>query len=318
MRITAAALHTLIADLCAGASAHDIAIGHNFRFDEQPEPDRAVQYNRDSAPGSADYNAWQESHGDYLRSRVQVSFREVPETFSASLNGPALREPAGEMTLLRLEDLRGPLQKLHMAASDLINAWTVDHGCQEITDLVTALNNRPGSGGRPRFACFEHEVQGEVAGDWPNLLRDRLGLAHLNPAEPWPNSGGSNGPIPVALMRYQLRDVYAAVPVAERSRAVAVPSVLDSEFNPHFFPAPTDLGFGRTMALNSGEERLVSEILHRRLDYRPSHIFRLGLITAALPTEPLRDLRNWHRLCVIEDARLDDTFGEEVPAHAVG
>lgn len=118
---------------------------------------------------------------------------------------------------------------------------------------------------RPAFAAFYDEVEPESeAPDWANRLRNRLGLSHY--AAPL---------VAVALVRYRVSEVLRDLSGTEVELAFAVPTVLDGELNVHFFPTPRSAQYGRTLALEPDPdcERLVSEILHRRIDYHPEHIY---------------------------------------------
>ena len=165
---------------------------------------------------------------------------------------------------------------------------------------------------RPIFAGFEGDVTGELEqADWANRLRDRWGLGHHDPL-----AGRS---INVMLMRYTVRDVRRGVPAAERNGALfAYPCALDASHNPCFFPAPAELPYGRTLDLqpDGNCERLVAEILHRRIDYKRSHMHRLGVISAARPRYSLKSRRNGHLDC-LQYHSLRDGFGKVIPDHVV-
>ena len=90
------------------------------------------------------------------------------------------------------------------------------------------------------------------------------------------------------------------------------PTALDTGPWPHFFPAPRDLPCGRAMALTPADDtKLLAEMLHYRLTYRPEHILKLGWITQPLAPLDLRELRNLH-LTAVQVASGRDDFGEEI------
>lgn len=120
-------------------------------------------------------------------------------------------------------------------------------------------------------------------------------------------------------MKYTVADVLAECPAGEAGRAFAVPTQLDGALNWYFFPAPTKLGYGRTLDLAKDEncDRLVSEILHRRIAYKPEHLYKIGTVSRPIPEIPLRELRNTHLWCLRIETDRDD-FGEEIPDHVRG
>lgn len=250
-----------------------------------------------------------------------MPLRGEAETFQP-INGAALLTRLDpEQTVVRLEDLRFAGAALAADISVFFTAFG-NAGARPpkdypvLNELVAKLNARPKGGGRPRFATFLDEVKEDVAeADWPHRLRDRLGLSHLTP-------GGEFPELPVALMRYTLKDVIDQTPAAARGRVAAIPTVLDGPVNPYFFPAPTALAFGRTIGLDHDAQclRLVSEILHRPLRYRAHHIYKLGVISVAPPefANPIRLLRNTHRVCVSLEADLADEYGAAIPEHTHG
>lgn len=165
---------------------------------------------------------------------------------------------------------------------------------------------------RPTFAAFFGDVEEDVeAIDWPNRLRDRLGLSHYNVL------GDRTPPKPVALLRYRVKEVLAAGSDQDGA-SFAVPTVLDGELNTHFFPAPREVLYGRSLDLNPDPEceRLVAEVLHRRIEYRPEHILKVGKITSPLPPfqtgTAFARLRNGHRFCLRYESGRED-FGENIP-----
>jgi hypothetical protein len=159
---------------------------------------------------------------------------------------------------------------------------------------------------RPAFAAFKDELLSEIFdADWPEKMRDRLGLAHYT---------ATDTPIAVALMEYTVGDVLTeAAHVADIAHPFCVPSFLDSKPNSQFFPTPRDLQFGAPMALLEiwSDDMLVAEVLHTRLTYRASHIGKLGQISTKGPTSDLKVLRNCH-LDALQVAAVREDFGEHL------
>ena len=148
---------------------------------------------------------------------------------------------------------------------------------------------------RPTFVSFWGEVKGLLEhhdDDWPNQLRDRLGLGHLDP--------GESGAIPILVLWYRVEEVRGAV---EKNFAT-IPTVLDGEFSPFFCPTPKE-GWheGQTVDLSPGGEEdfnLTSEILHRAIDYTLEHVYRVGWITKR-PGRTCEEARRIHFLWLGDD-----------------
>ena len=98
------------------------------------------------------------------------------------------------------------------------------------------------------------------------------------------------------------------------SNVFTVPTVLDSLPWPHFFPAPRNTPYGSAMSLDpiDDENRLLAEMLHVRLTYRPEHVARLDHIKRPPAAHELKELRN-HHLLAVQVASGRDDFGEEIP-----
>jgi hypothetical protein len=188
--------------------------------------------------------------------------------------------------VVRLESLIRPLENSGFLLDELIAAHA--EGDADFLDEFLALWNESRDA-RPAFATFKREVVEELAAaDWPDRLRDRLGLAHYDAA---------SGPVPVALMSYPVSDVLAEAPSKD---AFTVPTVLDSRPWEHFFPAPRELMCGRAMALTpcDGDETLVAEFLHSRISYRREHMLKIGQITTPASIPDIATLRELHLLAV--------------------
>ncbi len=243
----------------------------------------------------------------YVRDHMEIE-TGVPHTFAGDME-PAVLSPAGlEPTqwIVRLESLERifakwaapaeqgqPLERLQKA-KDANDTPLLNQFC----DL---WNNSGTRDFRPTFAAWRGELEHELeADDWPDRLRDRLGLEHYNCA---------NGPIPVALMMYQVKDV--AAPVGA-STAFTAPTVFDFRPSPYFFPAPRNCPYGRVMSLISDDDDLLAEMLHVRIAYRPEHIAKLGYIARPSAGHDLKELRNHHRLA-LQVATSREDFGEDIP-----
>ncbi len=160
---------------------------------------------------------------------------------------------------------------------------------------------------RPSFAAFYDEVREECDDDdWPHALRDRLGMGHY--------SGHPDALIPVALMRYSVQEVLEAQKVGKIPSACALPTVLDDGMHEYFFPVPAVYPFGATLHLDPPKaEVLTAEIIHYRIEYKRSHLLKLGFITRPhrQRKDMLRKSRDLHLTALrIATDRYD--FGEEL------
>lgn len=117
-------------------------------------------------------------------------------------------------------------------------------------------------------------------------------------------------------MRYRVAEVLE-VASDDDLPAFAIPTVLDGELNSHFFPSPKNANYGRTMNLEPDEncQRLVSEILHRRIDYRPEHLDRFGWISKPLPPcfagDAFARRRDEHLFCLRYESDRNN-FGDNI------
>ncbi|WP_372398025.1 hypothetical protein ABMY26_14830 [Azospirillum sp. HJ39] len=294
----------------------------NLAFEERISPARLSAYGAHPALTPE----WGEHHRAYVGAWINRSGMALPETF-APVNAPAhLDAVEDNQTIIRLEEIDWRLARKGIARADFQRWWEVAKGIaaappyeveearEALEDFVEDWNGARDN--RPIFAGFADEVGGELAAtDWADRLRDRWGLGHHDPA------GGR--PITVLLMRYPVSFVrrHAVDPSAA---PFARPTVLDGPLNDCFFPAPGELPFGRTLDLqsDSGCARHVAEILHQRIDYRVSHIDRLGAIRQARPSGAtiagysLKARRNEHLFCLRYHSGRHD-FGQDIPAHVV-
>jgi hypothetical protein len=313
-------LSLLFGNLLASADVVLRAKAENFRFEERVSAARQGEYEANHGPVTADYEHWLESHGDYLAGFIYDS-KKLPETFLAINADAALpaavSSPLGqEQVLIRIESLDYALGEAGISLPELEDSLAIYQGRPDpnvtvgeakafLQKVCNSLNRNPNAV-RPRFAAFAQELESDIeAADWTTRLRDRLGLAHLPPT-------GSYGPHPVILMRYKVRDVTARARTLGASFPLAVPTVLDAEPYEIFHPSPKELNFGRTLNLVGGGDcdQLASEVLHLRIDYAPSHIWKVGAMTTRADVSPARlaNLRSDHVTCLQLQSKRDD-FG---------
>jgi hypothetical protein len=299
------------------------ARAENFRFEERVSRVRQARYETEHSPVGTNYEDWLESHKNYLESAV---YKTLPETF-LSINSDAVLPAAvasefGEgQVLVRVESLDYALGDTKVGSlANLENILAIYRSERNDTNLTSgdakallqevcrSLNQNPYAV-RPRFAAFGQELAEDIdAVDWPLRLRDRLGLAHLPPTNTF-------GPHPVVLMRYTVKEVVARARFLNSDYNLVVPTVLDAEPYEIFHPAPKEQNFGRTLNLTgyddaNAHEQLASEVLHLKIEYAPSHIWKVGVITQSADTSAgrLEKLRSDHLVCLQLLSNRDD-FG---------
>jgi len=248
-------------------------------------------------------------HIDYHRRFVQVGDGLLPHTFMADFIVRDLSRIDEMQKVVRIESIARPLSASALSLSRMQEALA--KGEHDIIDLfLRTWNESAMRDARPAFATLKSAVAAEIGeADWPERLRDRLGLAHYD---------AGAGPEPIALMEYRVEELIEAARHVGAACAVTAPSVLDSGPWPYFFPAPMELDCGRAMArfeIDSDED-LVVELLHVRLTYRREHIAMLGEIRIPPHALALARLRNHHLMALrLASGRYD--FGEETPEYGL-
>ena len=297
-------------------NADYVAYAHNYLFEERVGVSRQEGYENDY-PAKAGHAFWKNHHVGYVRNRIQIA-GQIPETF-CSLNRDAILSGLAEnQYIVRIERLDNVLKAHHYDLTQLDEAVkkfrSSNVAQQEREDSIAWLEdfcnqwNVIRRDNRPAFAAFYDELEKDIESpDWANRIRNRLGLSHYQVLD-------TGNTIPIVLMRYRVNGVMDAVEETGRDFAFSVPTVLDGELNTHFFPSPREMGYGRTLNLEPDPdcENLVSEILHRRIDYQPSNFYKVGTITTPIPLYSLAKLRNSHLFCLHYEAESED-FGENIP-----
>ena len=304
-------------ELLYGASRSDnlvvAAAADNCRFDERTGTERWRRFEAllpEEANGVANWDDWAEASRLHLERYCNVAGPAVPDAFLEVNQGAWLVGLSENQSLVRVEDLS---RALHASGIDLQGFKDLlqradggdDDASQAVRGFFMAWNDRRDA--RPAFAAFGDEVQEELNdADWPHALRDRLGLGHYSHPE------GQAQPIPIALMRYPIADVFAAQEKHQLDTACALPTVLDGGMHEFFFPVPMEYAFGATVHLVPDKaDTLTAEVLHCRLDYERPHLYRLGEITRfdRPDDDQLREARDLH-LYALQEACGREDFGE--------
>jgi hypothetical protein len=302
------------------ADAEEAAVADNCRFEERASDQRWAQFEKYLPHDDVDtmtWEDWAEAQDLYIKNRFKVSSRSKPDAF-LEVNRQAWKKGmATNKDLVRFEHLGFPLngmwddgrtleEKLENLRDLLVRAdsgnYDAEKSVAEFLEHWSSVRDN-----RPSFAAFYDEVQEECENDdWPHALRDRLGLGHY--------SGHPDSLIPVALMRYSLKEVLEAQKAGKIPSACALPTVLDNGMHEYFFPVPVSYPFGATMHLDpSKADMLTAEILHCRIEYERRHLFKVGFISKPHNRrgDALRKSRDLH-LTALRLATDRYDFGEEL------
>lgn len=261
------------------------AVADNCRFDERASRDRWHQFDAlvsgvaTSRPVT-NWEDWAEANRIHLDLKCNVDSESVPDAFLEMNRDAWLNALSEDQTLVRIEALPRALNSSALdldTLSDLLRRSAngdgdADHAVRSFLDAWNQSRDA-----RPTFAAFYDEVRQDADhADWPHALRDRLGLGHHGYHRP----GTVATPLPVALMRYSLADVFAVHEPRELAFFCAVPTVLDGGMDQFFFPVPRQHPYGAAVHLAPDQsDTLTAEIVHCRINYRRDHLWRTGWIT---------------------------------------
>ena len=246
------ALRNLLARVETDGSVVDTSYAHNYLFETRVSTGRQAAYEAAVGADAADVKAWKNRHKAYIFERVYVKPHEVPETFVSSDSPALLGAIAAAQYVVRLESLgqtlaaKGyDLARVEEQLDALRSARKEDERRKAHAFLSEFCDhwNRVRGQHRPSFATFLDEIEADLpVPDWPDRVRDRLGLSHHNVTDARPA-------IPVALVRYRAGEVLERAGEA-RSRAFAVPTVLDGELNSPSFRRRRLQGTAARLACN--------------------------------------------------------------------
>ena len=302
----------------------------NFLLDEGIASARCDSY-RDSgaAVDHADRPTWRAQHGKYLGQRVfrpapdtglPAEINEAdedlcPETFRLVAPGSPFAYSDKSLHLVRTEELSFvarlsgvPPDRLKDLARDVTQRGTAAVGFADLDSALRTWAKQIDL--RPTFAAFWEDLSDLFGatpaadpGDWANRLRDRLGLAHLDP-------GGRGEPIDVLVFRYEIGSLARILGLGADVRALVTPTVLDGTFSDAFCPAPLGARTGHTLDLSGACERPRREVLHPTLAFGARHLWRIGTVNAPVDLASLGTLRGLHLLwlrgqCGIADYAAD-------------
>ena len=220
-----------------------------------------------------------------------------PQTFRLPARSP-YSHSTPKLHLLRLVELsflhsilKLPTQQILAQAQAAINQ---PEGVKTYEDFNRLLRRWQKSLDlRPVYAAYWEDMA-DLFGDepaqdqagWADQMRDRLGLAHLDP-------GQRGGPIDVLVFRYAIEEL-PAVRQWQNYAPLLPPTVLDGAFSAAFCPAPADSAAGHVLHLGGDDALLRREVLHPPMDYQAKHLWRIGRVEKPLALNDLLAARVIH------------------------
>ena len=215
---------------------------------------------------------------------------------------------------MRVEDLREPLELTSIAPNQLIDALSKRNRPSRalLAWFVDQWNTRSDIRRNPcSFSAIKNQCLREIGSpNWPELLRDKLGLDHIDATR--------DGEIPVALMEFEAGEILDQASVTPGvTYPFCIPTALDCEPNSQFFPTPTvpsrspgPLDFGCPMGLSVilSSDDLIAGVVHPRLIYKEVHIAKAGFVSVGLPGVDFREMRNAH-LWALRIRSRTETYG---------
>ncbi len=305
----------------------------NLLVDESAPEWRAANYGRyltgNAITGGIDWKGlsdavrtWRGCHNRYFEERVvraapasgipgkidPADDTLCPETFQQLPDSSPFLSASLNLDLIRVEDLASVATRAGYSPSalrDLADQFlkgdlSAETDLRDILDSFSLRRNL-----RPAFAGFYLDVEGIFSSSdtgWADDLRDALGLYHYNPLPPVREFTILVFRYPVRSVPHFLRDT--------KVRPLVPPTVLDSRPNPAFCPVPAGSLTGHTVHLSQNVPPLMREVLHPPVAYRPSHLFRMGVIRKPVQIATLEESRRWH-LEVIRDQSGRPDFAQD-------
>ncbi|MBF0137330.1 MAG: hypothetical protein HQL65_13915 [Magnetococcales bacterium] len=309
-------LNNLFTRLLAETNSEGRFLAENFCHDERTPDSGRLLYDScmQGVSTVASLADWKSRHADdYLEKELFIDPMDIllgrPWTFRQE-NADNLLHPhvALERRLVRLEDARGIIKRTGYAVDDLMSkiadfrdgeAKKRDSAEKWLSQFCGSWNE--GRDLRPVFASYLDEVDDVLKDvEWADKIRDRLGMGHLKPTI---NAAtGTEEFVPVLLLEYRVEET---IDQKSNHQELMVPTVLDGNLNPCFFPTPRpgsgtpadEKPGGRTVNLNQvaaeNDYHYGVELLHPKFDYLPAHIQRVGWIRRH-PGLALERARKWH------------------------
>ena len=294
-------------------------IPRNFLLEERIDSGRATRYATAIPSGEpTSFDEWNAAHNAYLDGQVFIKPPGSHDHRAVATDDPAVcpdtfRSPLA-LTAFQGTDLDTDFIRV-MSVSDL--AWLSGRNADDIfalgeqvlrdpnprstfrAELAIILEEAflgPKCDHRPVFAAFYEDfleaLRDPADTTWPDRIRNRLGLYHLNQwSSPFPRR--------VFLFRYAVREIPRRQGDPDR-RPIALPTILDHRLAEAFCPAPRELRQGQLVNLEAGApDEPAREVLHLFMPLEPKHLFRVGTVTTPVPDylgPARRDHLLWLRL----------------------
>jgi len=300
-------------------------VGRNFRLDERVPAERVRSYREVAEPAPGGITDWYDDHRNYL---ARVLWVEQPpsglprrvnpddpatcaESFSAADAFTDLSQTDPSVELVRVERAASIADAVGVTEADVLRQFAgaiadqADASAVSWTDAVLGRWSRTRDL-RPAWAAFLEDCEDVLGADsknahWASVLRDRLGLADLDPAL-------SGRGVSIVVFRYPARLVPTLLGIASR-RALAFPTVLDGGLSEAFCPAPTESPWGRVVDLAAAVDVPYREVIHAPVRVRARHLCDVGVVEARV-RRPLADARGLHLLSLQVMCGRDD-FGDQ-------
>ena len=282
-------------------------VGRNFLLDEGVPQERAESY---AAPAPASFEDWKSHHNTYLDKEVyplppddkRPSVYDLddvdltPQTFRVPARSPYSHSNP-KLHLLRLVELdflhkvlKRPVPDILALAKAALFQPETAKAYETFDSLLQSWQKSLAL--RPVYAAYWEDMA-DLFGDepakdqpdWADQMRDRLGLAHLDP--------GVRGSQDVLVFRYAIEEL---PPVRQwrGSAPLMPPTVLDGAFSTAFCPAPADSATGHVVHLDGDDTLLRREVLHPPMDYRAKHLWRVGRVQQPVQPDNLPTARAVH------------------------
>lgn len=277
----------------------ELAHIENFMLDERP-PQKGINLYAKWLKSASITNLdnWVDRHKNFTAEEINLGITETaqPWTFRADNDINRLHNIEPNLYLIRVEDANWLCNSIGITCTDLeANIKAFEQGNTKERDFLNGVVKRWNAerDKRPMFATTELEVDDIInndADDWAERLRDYLGLGHYSPLSGRPNE--------IVLMRYTVQEVLDSL---DGAGYPAIPTVLDSNMSPYFFPSPFPKHnkpcYGHTVNLthivDDNGYTMGVELLHPRIDYKPEHFFKIGVIARPFKM-PLERARRFH------------------------
>ncbi len=299
-------------------------VARNFLLDEGINNRRCANY-AGKMTAHKGFGDWKIDHQEYLHNCVfrpgnatgppkNLDTKDMdlcPETFQEIVPGSPFLRADKNLHLLRVEEVvfigsksgasTGTIKKL--GESFIANGKATDSDeYKKLADILEEWSSKIEL--RPVFSGFWEDFKNFPEwqeDDWANILRDRLGLLHLNPA----TRGLSS--IDVFIFKYPVADV-PKLKGSNNTHPLVPPTVLDGNFSAAFCPAPQGGLTGYTVDLAANTPPLRREVLHPGICFSPSHLWRVGSIDKGIADvdKLLREARGLHLLAVQKHTKRSD------------